>query len=218
MIGHLIELLNRAQNFSLDDQRGKLDCKNLEVPEFLNILSNSLIKSQSLNQNISNCASQNNYGYFINKTGKKKNNLMGAFNESTSSLPVATVSSPFCTKNIKKQSNYVEFRSRSPIMIIYDSEDLEQTQDKLNMKAKNDNLNFSATQNNQSSFNTPLEKEDKISLYDSIQSVPLNTKSPKNLIIHNSLSSSPIRSIFNESNKQNNSESHSKAKTQISYV
>ena len=31
--GHLIELLNKAQNFSLEDQRGRIDTKHLELPE-----------------------------------------------------------------------------------------------------------------------------------------------------------------------------------------
>jgi len=139
----LIELLNRAQNFSLEDQRGRIDTKNLELPEFL--LANTLIKSQSLNQNINaNFNNTPNLSYHANlilnqhsmNSSKKKNNLIGAFNESTSSLPLTTIksaTSPLIKKSVPKQSNYLEFRSRSPIMIVYDCDDCE------NLNLINDN-------------------------------------------------------------------------------
>lgn len=42
-------MLSKAQNFSLEDQRGRIDSRNLEIPEFLLTTSN-LIKSKYQNQ------------------------------------------------------------------------------------------------------------------------------------------------------------------------
>ena len=57
---NFIDLLNKAQNYSLNDQRGKIDSTNLEIPNFL--LTNNLLndQNQSLSQSL---YESNNSGY-----------------------------------------------------------------------------------------------------------------------------------------------------------
>jgi hypothetical protein len=96
----MIDLLRKAQNFSLDDQRGKIDSKSLEIPEFL--LTNNLIKNQM--------SSSQNLG-----------NLNSSLNISTLSLPLQTANSTVFKD--KKSSERNATRSRSPILIVYDYEE-----------------------------------------------------------------------------------------------
>lgn len=146
LTGHFIDMLSRVQKFSFEDQRGPIDSNNLKVPEFLLTDSNicSLIKSQSLNQNINTNSSQANPEKSINRStfnanssslhgtqsfnyhpqkGRdfRKNNLMSSFNESTASLPMLGKNNQAMISNSAEQQLFIS-RSQSP-MIIYDNED-----------------------------------------------------------------------------------------------
>ena len=90
---NFIDLLKKAQNYSLEDQRGRIDSKHLEIPEFL--LSSSLIKSQSMCQNMSNYANNINQMKSSNNFSNLNNTLNQNYsytnlNKSTLSLPIAT--------------------------------------------------------------------------------------------------------------------------------
>jgi hypothetical protein len=98
----MIDLLRKAQNFSMDDQRGKIDSRNLEIPEFL--LTNNLIKNQlSMSQNL----------------GEFNTSL----NKSTLSLPLHTANVAVFKGNEPFERNAT--RSRSPILIVYDYEEVD---------------------------------------------------------------------------------------------
>ena len=144
-LGNFIDMLNRVQKFSFEDQRGPIDSNFLKVPEFL-LTNSNLIKSQSLNQNINMNRSQVNaeipastnklnpnsnssslhgtqsFNYRQQK-GKdlRKNNLMSSFNESTSSLPMLCQTNQAKVSDSAEQQLFIS-RSQSP-MIIYDNED-----------------------------------------------------------------------------------------------
>jgi hypothetical protein len=54
----MIHLIQKAQNMSLEDQRGNLNSKSLELPDFLS--SNNLVKT---NINEQGCMNKNNLRY-----------------------------------------------------------------------------------------------------------------------------------------------------------
>ncbi len=98
----MIDLLRKAQNYSMDDQRGKIDSRNLEIPEFL--LTNNLIKNQlSMSQNL----------------GEFNTSL----NKSTLSLPLHTANATVFKGKEPFERNVT--RSRSPILIVYDYEEVD---------------------------------------------------------------------------------------------
>lgn len=98
----MIDLLRKAQNYSLDDQRGKIDSRNLEIPEFL--LTNNLIKNQlSMSQNLGD--------------------FNTSLNKSTLSLPLHTTNSTVFKGKEPFERNAI--RSRSPILIVYDYEEVD---------------------------------------------------------------------------------------------
>lgn len=128
-----IDLLKKAQTYSLDDQRGPINSQNLEIPEFL--LSLNLIKSHSIGQNLLNLNDSISYddslvrykknskiSFYDKNPHKYSNNFL---NKSTVSLPIsATLSTGFATNSNNSffKSNTVA-RSRSPIVIVYDNDD-----------------------------------------------------------------------------------------------
>lgn len=141
-----IDLLNKAQNYSLNDQRGKIDSKNLEIPNFL-LTNTNLVKShhQSLSQSIicNQSLNSNYHSYRINdpcfnNDNNSHNNSQNNHNRSLilpltsstsmSSLPIInyqTLSSSGSVSNTINQNYMSASRSRSPIVIVYDYEDLD---------------------------------------------------------------------------------------------
>ncbi len=117
--------MNKAQTYSLYDQRGKIDSKNLEIPDFLLTNASSLViksqnqsLSQSFNQSInSNYSKINDFSMQKNISGNNKSVLM-SISSSMTSLPVVSYGS---SKTINQNSP----RSRSPIVIVYDYEDVD---------------------------------------------------------------------------------------------
>jgi hypothetical protein len=78
-----IDLLKRAQNFSLDDQRGRLNSNHLEIPEFL--LKNSSSSTSSKNQTISQRDLTNNSAFFYapyNQTTNAAHTIYGTLGRS----------------------------------------------------------------------------------------------------------------------------------------
>jgi len=167
------------------------------------------MKSQSLNQSINNCMLSNNTPNTFssqinpcsnnNNNSKKKNNLMGAFNESTSSLPIATtcLASPLFKKTIQRQNNITEFKPRSPIMIVYDCDEIDD--DNLKLKENNSILSSTSTRIYQSNESS------------NIKYTP--NKNTEILNFNHSTNSAMIAHDLDESNQSNKCK-----KTQISYV
>lgn len=241
-------MLNRAQKFSFEDQRGPLDTKNLKVPEFL--LTNNLIKSQSLNQNIDTSQLSFKTNNAINgtqsfnytkseKTQLKKNNLMSTFNESTSSLPVYSStnsknSTKMSTSDLVETKTFIS-RSRSP-MIVYDNE--EENIETLRFKKSQINQNSSymdescvidnsITGYERSTLSTNNQNSSSSFMYDAEQNViheenVLDNKTQnlsESLLMNNSILSLNC-SPAKTSNIQSDSfrKSNSKINSRISYV
>lgn len=127
--------MKKAQNHSLDDQRGRIDSQHLEIPEFL--LSHNLIKSHSKSQNVINYGSNLNgsINFKVYKNSMYAKSNLNNLNKSTVSLPVtasnflntnipSNMSTTSSSKlgNLNFNSNTLS-RSRSPIVIVYDNED-----------------------------------------------------------------------------------------------
>jgi hypothetical protein len=123
--------LNKAQNYSLNDQRGKIDSTNLEIPNFL--LTNNLLKNQSLSQSLISNQSINlgysNYSKINDVSAQDKNkSLLLPITSSTSlnSLPIINYQSLSASTSKTINQNYLcSSRSRSPIVIVYDYEDFD---------------------------------------------------------------------------------------------
>jgi hypothetical protein len=142
-----IDLLKKAQNHSLDDQRGRIDSQHLEIPEFL--LSHNLIKSHSKSQNIINHANNlndsSNFKVYKDLSSAYTKRHLTNLNKSTMSLPISasgflnnnnnnnnnhdtsitsniSIASSSKMGNLNFKSNTLS-RSRSPIVIVYDNED-----------------------------------------------------------------------------------------------
>jgi hypothetical protein len=158
---NFIDLLSKAQNYSLHDQRGKIDSANLEIPNFL--LTNNLLKNQSLSQSLISNQSVNS-GYYNNS---KLNDVSGHTNKSLllpitssaslNSLPIINYQTLSGSTSKTINQNYMcSSRSRSPIVIVYDYEDF----DGINGTAQNnnsiiyeENKNFNNFDNNNSHSN-----------------------------------------------------------------
>lgn len=145
--------MKKAQNYSLDDQRGRIDSQHLEIPEFL--LTHNLIKSHSISQNLINYTNNLNdsnyesvnFKVFKNSNPYYEKNYTNNLNKSTMSLPITASgflqnsgytscannhdSSTFSNNSKNSSSNLNNFnlkpsitsRSRSPIVIVYDNDD-----------------------------------------------------------------------------------------------
>ncbi|CAF0915606.1 unnamed protein product [Brachionus calyciflorus] len=146
---NFMDLLKRAQNHSLEDQRGRIDSKHLQIPEFL-LSSSNLIKSQSMTQNLGhlsfqlntlNSNYQNSDNYYEHQANNNNNsfdynlmhqtnNLVGmqGINKSSVSLPVEsnyiTYPIKYHTMHQTTTTNTIS-RSRSPVVIVYDNEDYQ---------------------------------------------------------------------------------------------
>lgn len=136
--------MKRAQNYSLEDQRGRIDSRHLQIPEFLLTTSN-LIKSQSMTQNLGKLSfelntlnnlndSVNQFDYQTNNSFDynliyQQNNLLGmqGINKSSVSLPVESnyTALPLKYQTIRNTITTTTNRSRSPVMIVYDNEDYQ---------------------------------------------------------------------------------------------
>lgn len=134
--------MKRAQNYSLEDQRGRIDSTHLQIPEFLLTTSN-LIKSQSMTQNLGKFSFElntlNNYNDSVNEFEYQtnnsfdynliyqQNNLLGmqGINKSSVSLPVESnyTTLPAKCQKIRNTVMATANRSRSPVMIVYDNDD-----------------------------------------------------------------------------------------------
>ena len=236
ILGNFIEMLNRAHKFSFEDQRGPIDSKHLQIPDFL--LSNSLIKSQSLNHNINTHAlSSRTEAMTSHDTNKKYENkykkpsLAAIFNESTSSLPVMAATSP--------QTSSALTRSRSPILIIYDNEEegehlelnphlnepINNNNNNINNKAFRNSINIdeSCCIENSIGIDRSLlslnEEADEIPNNSSIKLATLNCASTNlNKSLQKSTSDTQIRPDSNESHKSSQLIMKTNSKNQISYV
>ena len=203
-----IDLLKKAQNYSLDDQRGRIDSKHLEIPEFL--LSHSLIKSHS-QQRISNLNDSSNYeSASCNFKSYASSNpyydkaYSNHLNKSTMSLPIAT--SGFLNISNKKTNNMSNLhdtsvysqnstsntsasqykpntvsRSRSPIVIVYDNEDysLDKTEENLN------NISLSEPRSSQSNVSSYMPHQHTLKSplnYESISEANTPVKSSANSV------------------------------------
>ncbi|RMZ94753.1 hypothetical protein BpHYR1_010936 [Brachionus plicatilis] len=141
---NFIDLLKRAQNYSLEDQRGRIDSRHLQIPEFL-LTSSNLIKSQSMTQNlgkfsfelntlsnyndsVNDCQYQTNNSFDYNLI-YQQNNLLGmqGINKSSVSLPVESnyTALPVRYQTIRNTITTTANRTRSPVMIVYDNEDYQ---------------------------------------------------------------------------------------------
>jgi hypothetical protein len=156
--------LKKAQNHSLDDQRGRIDSQHLEIPEFL--LSHNLIKSHSKSQNIinhtNNLNDSNHFKVYKDLSSSYTKRHLTNLNKSTMSLPISasgflnnnnnnnnnnhdtsitsniSIASSSKIGNLNFKSNTLS-RSRSPIVIVYDNEDynLDKTDENLSNISQN---------------------------------------------------------------------------------
>ena len=217
-------MLNRAHKFSFEDQRGPIDSKHLQIPDFL--LSNSLIKSQSLNHSINTHAISSSRTEVTNHDSNKKYekykkpSLAAIFNESTASLPVMAATSPHTSSALT--------RSRSPILIIYDNEE-EGEHHELNPYLNNESLNNN--NNNNKAFRNSTNIDESCCIDNSIgidrSLLSLNEEADQisncasntlNKSLQKSTSDTQIRPDLNESHKSSQLIMKTNSKNQISYV
>jgi hypothetical protein len=145
---NFIDLLNKAQNYSLNDQRGKIDSTNLEIPNFL--LSNNLLndQNQSLSQSLyeSNNSGYQNYSKINDQSAHTNKSLLLPITSSTSlnSLPIINYPSLSASTSKTINQNYMcSSRSRSPIVIVYDYEDFDGIPNSQSIYEENKNLSNS---------------------------------------------------------------------------
>jgi hypothetical protein len=172
-----IDLLKKAQNYSLDDQRGPINSQNLEIPEFL-LTTHNLIKSHSIGQNLINLNDSINYddslvkykknskiSYYDKNPQKYSNSFL---NKSTVSLPIsASLSTTTTTTRCFPTNNNYSFfksstvsRSRSPIVIVYDHDEEEDNNYSLDKTTEDEQQHVRSPVNNYESIsesNTPCK-------------------------------------------------------------
>ena len=102
-----IDLLKRAQAYSLDDQRGPIDSRNLEMPEFL--LSANLVESR-----------RNYFKYDANRD-QINYSIVNRNNNSRMHKPTASINCNELAPIDAKSTSTIDIRS--PVMIVYDNDD-----------------------------------------------------------------------------------------------